>query len=42
MMPAGTPQMATSPTRAGSPARAFHRRWVIRIAAVIPITYISP
>ena len=42
MMPAGTAQKATSPTSAGSPPCAFHRRWVIRTAAVIPITYISP
>jgi hypothetical protein len=41
-MPAGTAQIATSPTSPGSPPCAFHRRWVITIAADIPTTYISP
>ena len=41
-MPAGTAHSATSPTRLGSPPSAFQRRCVIRIARVIPITYISP
>src|ERR1039457_4169644 len=41
-IPAGTAQIATSPTSAGSPPWAFQRRCVIRIAAVMPTTYISP
>jgi len=42
MIPAGTAQIATSATSAGSPLTALHRRRVIRTARVIPITYISP
>jgi hypothetical protein len=42
MIPAGTAHSATSVTSAGSPPAAAHRRRVIQIASVMPITYISP